>query len=115
MGKKCTDAQIITALLAAATLTEAAELLGVSRRTLYNYLENPEIDEKLKIAREEQARQLANLRETATVEAVNCLVKVLKDEPTNWFSDVTTENQLEAAKVLLTFGNPKRRSRDTEE
>ena len=110
MGKKCTDGQIITALLAAQTLTEAAELLGVSRRTLYNYLADPELDEKLKEARKMQDEQLAHLRETATAEAIQCLVNILRDKPTNWFSDVTTGDQIEAAKALLTYGNPKKRN-----
>ena len=88
--------------MAAPTLTEAAGLLGVSRRTVYNYLNEEGFDEKLKAAQEARDRELARIRETASAEALTCLVRIVSDEG-GIFSETTTRDRIEAAKVLLNF------------
>lgn len=104
MAKKCSEEEAITALLAASTITEAARLLGVSRRTVYNYLGSKDFEARLQAARDERDKQLANLRETATVKAVNYLVNVVEGN-SFWFAD--TSQRIAAAKVLLTFTGSK--------
>ena len=103
MGKRLDDEQVITALMAAPTITAAADLLGVTRQTVYNCMNREGFDEKLACAKEEEARRLANLRETATVAAIDSLVSIVKDEGSLW-SEVTTQDKIEAAKTLL-YGN----------
>lgn len=106
MTKKYSDEEVITALMAAPTLTEAADLLGVSRRTIYNRLAEEGFDVKLKAAQEARDKQLAHIRETAGAEALACLVDIVKEEGSFW-STTTTRDRIEAAKVILTYGNPK--------
>lgn len=97
--KKLTDGQIITALMASHTITEAAQLLGVSRQTIYNRLNDPSFDEQLKAAQLEREKQLANLRQTATVDALECLQSILKDRSI-WTSD---KDKIAAASVVLEY------------
>lgn len=106
MAKKCSEQEVITALMAAPTLTEAAALLGVSRRTVYNYLAEEGFDAKLKAAQEARDKELQHIRETASAEAITCLVGIVKDEGGIW-SSTTTRDRIEAAKTILSFGNPK--------
>lgn len=104
--RKLTDSEVITALMASHTITEAAELLEVSRQTVYNYLAAEGFDEKLKTAQLEREQQLANLRETATYEAVSYLVQIIKND--DFYSRACTKDKIEASKVLLSFGGTKK-------
>ncbi len=106
MTKKCSDEEVITALMAAPTLTEAAGLLGVSRRTVYNRLAEEGFDMKLKAAQEARDKELARIRETASAEAIACLVDIVREDA-SIFSTTTTRDRIEAAKTLLCYGSPK--------
>lgn len=110
MTKKCSEQEVITALMAAPTITEAAEMLGISRRTVYNYLAEEDFDAKLKAAQEARDKELERIRETAAAEALEALVGIVKEEAFV-FSSTTTRDRIEAAKTILAFGNPKTKSR----
>lgn len=99
--KKLTDSEIITALLASHTITEAAQLLGVSRQTIYNRMASSEFDEQLKAAQLERDRQLENLRETAIVDAVECLQRIVRDR--NFWTQATEKDRISAARTILEF------------
>lgn len=104
MAKLLNDGEVINALMASRTRSEAAELLGVSRQTLYNYMRADGFSEKLKAVQEAQDEELARIRETATAEAISCLVRIVTERD-NVFSSVTTRDRIEAAKVLLGIGD----------
>lgn len=103
MTKKCTESEVITALMASPTITEAAELLGVSRRTVYNYMEDEGFDDKLKAAQEARDAELARIRETATAEALSYLVSLVTKE--DYFC-VSTKDRITAAKTILSYNAP---------
>lgn len=109
MAKKLTTDEVVTALMATNTVTEAAQLLGVSRRTVHNYMSEEGFKERMEAAQRAQDERLAALRESAAVEAIHCLVGVVRDDGRNLFSDVTTRDKIEAARVLLGTADTKRR------
>lgn len=108
MAKKLTTDEVVTALMATNTVTEAAQLLGVSRRTVHNYMSEEGFKERMEAAQRAQDERLAALRESAAVEAIHCLVGVVRDDG-NLFSDVTTQDKIAAARVLLGTADTKRR------
>lgn len=101
--RKLADSEIITALMTAGTVTEAAKLLGVSRQTIYNRLASEEFDSKLREAQAERDRQLEKIRESATVAALGCLQAIMEDR-TFWTSD---QDRIQAARTVLQFAGPK--------
>lgn len=102
MAKKCSEEEVITALMAAPTITGAAQLLGVSRQTVYNYLASEGFEEKLQAAIRARDEQLTHLRETASAEAIAYLVGVVRND--DFWDAASTKERIEAAKTLLTFG-----------
>lgn len=108
MAKKLTADEVVTALMATNTVTEAAQLLGVSRRTVHNYMSDEGFKERMEAAQRAQEERLAALRESAAAEAIHCLVGVVRDDG-NPFSDVTTRDKIAAARVLLGTADTKRR------
>ena len=106
MTRKCSDSEIIAALMGASTITEAAEMLGVSRRSMYNYLSDETLDAKLKEAQETRDRELRRIQETAAAEAIASLVEIASSDCGLW-SGVTAKDRIDAARTILTYGNPK--------
>lgn len=99
--KKLTDGEIITALMASHTITEAGKLLNVSRQTIYNRLKDPEFDIQLKAAQVEREKQLENLRESATVDALECLRRILTDR--SFWTSANDRDKIAAARTVLEF------------
>lgn len=94
------EAELITALMTNATITASASAAGVSRKTVYNYLDKPSFREKLEKARREREARLSDVMDGATVRAIDALVKIV-DAPDTWWSGVTPKDRIEAAKALL--------------
>lgn len=102
MTKRYTDDEVIAALLSHDTVKEAAEALGCSAKTVYNYAAAEGFAEKLEAARDVRNRVVSDVLERATVAAVERMRKILEEDTGVWYSRVTTEHQLEAARILLT-------------
>lgn len=105
--KMLSDQEIITALMAQPTITKAAEMLGVSRQTIYNRLASADFQEKLRQAQQARDEYLGHLQETATVEAVECLVGILQEQDDFW-SSVTPDHRIAAARTLLEYTKAKK-------
>ena len=103
MAKKLTDSQVITALISTDTKTEAAELLGVSTRTLYNYLQAEGFTERLEEAKQADAQRYAEIRQSAVGTALETLVDVMTSEASIW-SGTTARDRIEAARIVLAYG-----------
>lgn len=101
MGKKYTTDEVITALLASSSVTEAARLLGCSTRTVYNYISEDGFGEKMDEARREREQRLSDLMDAATASAISRLTEILEADPTSLMSSVKVSEQLEAARILL--------------
>jgi phage terminase small subunit len=67
-------------LVAAPTYTEGAEKAQISRKTLYEWLKNPEFREELDYQRDEVTRQTLDELEQGMTKAVNTLVGLLDTE-----------------------------------
>lgn len=101
MGKKFTEDQVIAALLSAPTVTEAARNLGCTPRTIYNYVNEDGFAEQLEAAMELRSKMLSDLLDGATAAAIRRLYVILEADSSGLMSDVTIEDQLQAAAILL--------------
>lgn len=104
MASKITDEQVITALISTDTKTEAAELLGVSKRTLYNRLNAEGFKERLEEAIKADAERYAEIRQSAVGIALETLIDVMQTEASIW-SGVTGKDRIEAARIVLAYGD----------
>lgn len=104
MAKKLTDAQVISALISADTKKEAAELLGVSTRTLYNYINAEGFSERLEEAIRMDAERYTQIRQSAIGTALETLVDVMTSEASIW-SATTTKDRIDAARIVLAYGD----------
>lgn len=102
MTRRYADDEVIAALLSHDTVKDAADALGCSTKTIYNYVNREGFAEKLEAARDLTNRVTADVLERATVAAVERMRKILEEDTGSWYSRVTTEHQLEAARILLT-------------
>lgn len=103
MAKKLTDSQVITALISTDTKTEAAQLLGVSKRTLYNYLQAEGFTERLEEAQQADAERYAQIRQSAVGTALETLVDVMTADD-SILGSTTARDRVEAARIVLAYG-----------
>lgn len=81
MGKT-NDDRIIAALLSTSTITEAADVVGISRRTINNRMNDPEFKAKLNAARKELWRGCATALQAKLGGAIQTIVEIMEDEKT---------------------------------
>jgi len=67
-------------LIASDTIEEAAQEIGVSRTTLYSWLEKEEFDQAVKVARRKLLDKSLNKLTNVSMKAVNTLEKLLDAE-----------------------------------
>ena len=70
----------IPILIASDTVEEAAQEIGVSRTTLYSWLEKEEFDQAVKVARRKLLDKSLNKLTNVSMKAVNTLEKLLDAE-----------------------------------
>lgn len=70
----------IPILIASDTIEEAAQEIGVSRTTLYSWLEKEEFDQAVKVARRKLLDKSLNKLTNVSMKAVNTLEKLLDAE-----------------------------------
>jgi len=70
----------IPILIASDTIEEAAQEIGVSRTTLYSWLEKDEFDQAVKVARRKLLDKSLNKLTNVSMKAVNTLEKLLDAE-----------------------------------
>lgn len=121
MAKQLKDSEVVNAIMAAKTKGEAAELLGVSRQTIYNYMNDEDFCAKLDMAIEERESFIAAARQSATMKAIEYLTHIIESpyppekEVSNFLEyDIdgthtvggepvySTAERLQAARILLT-------------
>lgn len=102
MTKKYTEGEVMVALMSNDTVRGAAETLGCSTRTVYNYVNADGFADRLADARAAREQVIAEAANRATVAALETLEWVLREDPTELMASVSVENQLEAARILLT-------------
>ena len=96
--KTPTRQKALIALFQCSTLKEAAEMSGVSRRTLYHYLHHDPVF--ITLYQELKRQQLAHLKDelkASTEAALEYVTKVMKDE------SEPTQIRLAAASKILSF------------
>ena len=97
---KPTDNEIIAALQTCATKSEAAELLGISRQTLYNRLKDPDFIERLQLLAEAENEALESLRESTVGNALEYLNDVIQDRSIFGFSN---SERIRACEIVLRY------------
>lgn len=103
MGKQYSDEEVICALMAHSTVREAAEALGCSRRTIYNYTSREDFKKRLREAQRARALALAGAIDNATTAALESMMDLLEGDSTGLFPDVPIEAKLEAARIVLSY------------
>ena len=78
--KKCSDEQIISALLSHGTIRAAAEAAGISERAVYNRMNNNEFKSLYDAAKAEIIRTTTISLNSYTLEAINTIVQIMNDE-----------------------------------
>ncbi|MBN9521435.1 hypothetical protein J0H58_23415 [bacterium] len=91
------DDALVLALACGATVEAAARQAGVSERTVYSRLREPEFQKRVKAARADLARRSAGLLSAASGEAVRTLLALMKDS-------APPAVRLGAAKAVLELG-----------
>ncbi|MFN7020210.1 MAG: hypothetical protein ACK4WH_02630 [Phycisphaerales bacterium] len=88
----------IAALIANATIAKAAEAAGISERTLYRYLKDPDFRAAYRDARRQTFSQAIALSQRYTPIAVNVLAKVMTDPL------AANASKVAAAAAVMRFG-----------
>lgn len=96
------DREVIAALQATETKTEAAKLLGISRQALYERMRRPEFMELLQLLAEAENTALEGVRENAVTHALEYLDDVIQDRNIFGYSD---KDRLKACEILLKYNN----------
>lgn len=102
-GRKYTDDEVIAALMAHDTVREAAQALGCSTRTVYNYAGREGFAEKMRAMEQARASMLAGMVDNAVVNAIDCLISIMTADSSGLLPDVTVQEQIEAARVVLAY------------
>jgi AcrR family transcriptional regulator len=91
------QAAALQAVLASRTMDEAAEAVGISRRSLYRLLEAPELQRALRQARAQQmAQAISRLQEEAN-QAVTTLGEILRNK------QASAASRVRAAEAVLEY------------
>lgn len=80
--KATTDEKIISGLLSCTTVRETAKSAGVSERTIYTRLKNPEFKQKLDEARREVWKGHATTLQGQLGKAIQTIVEIMDNEKT---------------------------------
>ncbi len=80
--KKCTDEEIVTALLKAGSIRGAAKELGVTSQAITNRLQNPKLKADFEAAKTSQLTEVCNTMTAVLTSAVQTLVTVMNDQDT---------------------------------
>ena len=97
-----TNQEIITALRTAATKKDAAELLGISRQTLYERIKRPDFVQELELAAEAEKQVTEAARNSAVNNALEFLNDVVND---NSLFGYTNAERIKAASVILGYSS----------
>ncbi|QDU23760.1 hypothetical protein [Urbifossiella limnaea] len=95
--RKRNDDAVVLALACGATVEAAAKQGGVSERTVYTRLRDPEFQKRIKEARTDLVRRSAGLLSAASGEAVRTLLALMKES-------APPATRLGAAKAVLEVG-----------
>ncbi|QDU23607.1 hypothetical protein [Urbifossiella limnaea] len=95
--RKKNDDAVVLALACGATVEAAAKQGGVSERTVYTRLRDPEFQKRVKEARTDLVRRSAGLLSAASGEAVQTLLALMKES-------APPSVRLGAAKAVLELG-----------
>ena len=93
MDKKQRQAKALRALTVTDSMTEAAQLAGITRRTLYTYLGDPDFQERLEKAFDSAITEQVNDSFSQRKEAEKVLSELMHDE--------SPEIRLRAAKAVI--------------
>jgi hypothetical protein len=91
------DDALVLALACGATVEAAARQAGVSERTVYNRLREPDFQKRVKAVRSDMVRRSAGLLSAAAGEAVRTLLNLMKDS-------APASVRLGAARAVLEIG-----------
>ncbi len=86
--------RLVELLLAGTTLTEAAQRLGVGRKTVYRWLQRPAVQQALRELEQERWSELSRKLQHCASEAIDTLVDLMRHA-------VTPSTRLRAATTLL--------------
>jgi hypothetical protein len=89
----------IATMLSEPTLGRVAEIIGVSERTIYNWLHTTKFKHALFAARRESFEQAIGLAQRAATSAVATLVKIMSNP-----KEQAGQVRIMAAKYILDFG-----------
>ena len=96
--KWSTRTRILSALLVTKTDREAAEIAGVTERTVYSYKQDPDFLKDLRAYGSAGLDYAVSLSARNMEEAISTLRNIMLNE------SITPQNRIGAAKVLLDFG-----------
>lgn len=88
---------VLNALLTNPTIRQAAESVGVSESTVYNYLKKPEFAEEFAKAKADMLRQTTGYLQTQTAETISIINDIAKDDAVN------PQTRLTACRTLLEY------------
>src|SRR5213076_2878200 len=95
--RKGTDRLLLLALACGATKENAARKAGVSERTVYRRLKDPEFRQRLQAIRTDMVQRAANVLTAAAMEAVKTLLSLQE-------GSVSNSVRLGAARAILEQG-----------
>jgi hypothetical protein len=78
-GKHGVDAELLLALASGATVESAARNFGVSERTVYRRLKNPEFRERIKAERTGMFQRLSGIFAASSIQSVKTLLSLQDD------------------------------------
>ena len=93
--KKVTDEAIITALLSAGTIKDAAKLAGISERALYDRMKTGDFQALYKSAKADLIRAAMVNLNNHLQEAINTAAEIMTDK------DINPATRLQAAQTIL--------------
>ncbi len=108
MARRQPDETLLLALACGATVPNAARQSGLSERTIYRRLADPEFRQKMRESRAEMSQRALGMLTAASLEAVKTLLSLQKD-------NVQASVRLGAARAVLELGSKMRGDVDFEE
>jgi transposase len=93
------QASAVDALALGSSITRAAEVVGVSRKTIYLWLENASFKEALAARRKELADRVADRRAELAHVAITTIIEVLQSDKSVGYE---RQSQAELAERILT-------------
>lgn len=93
--KSVTNEELCSALLTHGTIKEAAVVLRISERTIYNMMSDKDFKQMYEYAQSDILNNSVMVCQNKMIEAINCIAEIMNDK------EVNPQTRLQAAQTMI--------------